>query len=261
MNYELTAETLRFLLGITHNGTRREVVVTMKPYQNGHLIQLLKEREAALVQSQADLDALDLQATGAREANAEFFDGSLNGKGRGFPRHCLSITVDGKEASQAVIEKLDAMYKVKTMSIGLGYLGVRDVKDDAEVEQTGQKSLEEEFGEDAIIKHEFMLVDESGTEQTIKIGHNLRFPTVEDRIRWDRAQKVQAMKEGGRRTRYNYEAIGHLYDAMIAGVTGFVLAGQACTAANKPEWIKLLPYIFKFRAMDSLFQLATEKNG
>lgn len=259
MNYELTSETLRFLLGITHNGNRREVIVTMKPYQNGHLIQLLKEREAALVQSQTDLDALDLQATGAREANAEFFDGSIDGRGRGFPRHCVGVAVDGKEASQSVIEKLDAMYKIKTMTIGLGYLGVKDAPSPAD--PTADRALEDEFGDTATVRQEFLLVDDAGKEQSVSIEHRLRFPTVEDRIRWDRAQKLQAMKEGGRRTRYNYEAIGHLYDAMIREASGFTLLSQLCTEANKSDWIKLIPYIFKFRAMDGLFQLATEKNG
>jgi hypothetical protein len=249
MQYELTASALRFMLGITHNGVRREVVATMKPYDNGKLIQLLKEREAALVDSNTDADALDFKAGGAAEANREFFDA-----------HKISVTLDGVEASDAIIDKLDALYKIRTMVITVGYLGAKDAPEqDAE---TGKVlDLEAEFGDEIIKRHTFALVDDAGKERSIDIAQVIRFATAEDRIRWDRAQKLQTLKEGGRRIRYNYEAIGHLYDAMVKEARGFTLNGQPCVESNKPDWIKLIPYIFKFRAMDSTFALAQAKNG
>jgi hypothetical protein len=249
MQYELTSNALRFMLGITHNGTRREVVATMRPYDNGKLIQLLKEREAALVDSNTDADALDFKAGGAAEANREFFDA-----------HKISVTLNGVEASDALIDKLDALYKIRTMVITVGYLGAKDaLEQEAEAGQI--LDLEAEFGDEITKRHTFALVDDAGKEQSIDIAQVIRFATAEDRIRWDRAQKLQTLKEGGRRIRYNYEAVGHLYDAMVKEARGFTLDGQDCVESNKPDWIKRIPYIFKFRAMDSTFALAQAKNG
>jgi hypothetical protein len=248
MQYELVRDSLKYMLGITHNGVRREVVATMKPYENGNLIKLLKEREAAFVSSNTDSDALDLRAGDAVEANHKFFD-----------LHKITVAVDGKEASDAVIAKLDALYKIKTMVIGLGYLNVDDVKADAA--ENADFDLEVEFADTVKQVQSHVMVGEDGKECTLEIAHILRFPTTEDRIKWDRAQKLQAMKEGGRRVRYNYETIGHLYDAMVKEAQGFTINGQPCVESNKAEWVKLIPYIFKFRALDSLFALATEKNG
>ena len=251
MQYELTADRLRFLLVINHNGAKRDIIATMKPYEAGSLIALLKEREASFETSKTDLDALEIKAPGAREANVEFFD-----------RHKISLTVGGQEASDKILERIDAQYKIKSMVIALGYLGVKDENpDEADAEQTPVTDLEAEFGDDVTEPQSFLMADESGIEQKILIAHRLRRPTAEDRIRWDRAQKVQSVKGGGHRTRYAHEGIGHLYDAMIREASGFLIAGQACLESNKPDWVKLIPYIFKFRAIDSLFQLAQQKNG
>ena len=248
MQYELNSTELRFMLGITHNGVRRELIGRMKPYENGKLIQLLKEREAALVDSNTDADALDFKIGGAVDANREFFEA-----------HKIGITLDGIEASEVIINKLDALYKIRTMVITAGYLGIKEAP---EKEDDGTAlNLEAEFGEEIVKRQAFNLIDEKGKEQSIDIAHVIRFATAEDRIRWDRAQKLQTLKEGGRRIRYSYEGIGHLYDAMVKSVEGFTLDGQPCTEANKPDWIKRIPYIFKFRAMDSTFALAQAKNA
>jgi hypothetical protein len=248
LQYELNAESLGFLLGITHNGVKRVVIGRMKPYENGKLIQLLNERELALVNSSTDADALDYRVGGANEANRNFFDA-----------HKLSMTVDGAVASDVVIEKLDALYKIRAMFITLGYLGVSEPMPKADEDQA--LDLEAEFGDTQKIPQLFTLVDESGVEQKLDLAHVIRFAGAEDRIRWDRAQKLQTLKEGGRRVRYNYETIGHLYDAMVKEAPGFTLDSQPCVEANKPDWIKKIPYIFKFRALDSAFSLAHAKNA
>jgi hypothetical protein len=245
-NYELTEDKLRFLLGITHNGRRRAILATMKPYEPGHMIALLKEREASFVVSGTDSDALDVQP-GNRDANAEFFD-----------RYKIGIQVDGLKASEALIAKLDALYKVKNGVIAWGYMNIREVKPDP---AASGGDLESELGETISAKQIFTLADEAGKEADIEIEHVTRFVTAEDRLRWDRAQRIQQLKEGGHRTRYNYEHVGHLYDAMSKEARGFTVNGVACTEANKPDWIKLIPYIFKFRALDSIFGQATGKNG
>lgn len=255
--FDLSADDVRYYIGVEHNGRHLSILAHMKRYIPGEMVKLLTERESEFVNSDSDTDAMDLMAPGASEANREFFD-----------RHMIGIEVREAEekpfqkVSPKIIEKLDAMFKIRPLIIRYGYLNVIEEP----IKATGEFILEEEFGDTVEKLFSFKVVDPLDLkEKEIKALFVCRMPNAQDRRVWDQCAKTQALKKGGHRIRYNYSRIEHLANSMIVGIkSGFVLAGDPINETNRDGrdgWLERLDYIFKYRLMDSIFGLASEKNA
>ncbi len=260
---DLKKDVIYFYVGAEHEGRHLSILAKMKTYLAGEMVALLTERESAFVNSSSDSDALDLMAPGASEANRAFFD-----------KHKIEISVREKNletgvegklqvASDKVIDRLDALYKIRPLIIRYGYLNLVEEA----ITATGEFVLDEAFGDTIEKEFSFKVVDpdDGFKEKEVRARFVCRMPTAEDRRVWDQCAKTQALKKGGHRIRYNYSRIEHLANSMIVSVkSGFVLGGERLTDANREGrdgWLALLPYIFKYRLADSIFTLATEKNA
>lgn len=270
--YDLASETVFYALKVEKDKRKIEVIAQMRRYIPGDMIQLLQERESEFVNSSSDADALDLLAPGAFDANRKFFEKHLIGiSAREIDPKTNEPLIDKntkkavefQKASPKAVDRLDAIYKIRALIIRLGYLGIVE----EEIESSGDFVLEEEFGD--TLEKEFSLKvvdpDDEYKEKEIRVRFVCRTPTAEDRKIWDQCTKSQTLKKGGHRVRYNYSRIEHLANSMIVGVKfGLSLGGSPLNESNRTGrdgWEEGLDYIFKFRLMDSVFTLATEKNA
>jgi len=241
--YELTAEQLGFLFRIRHDsGKPFDVHVTMKPYGNREMIQLLKERAGHMQQAKDDYDAWDVKE-GNTLIGREFFD-----------KHAIKVKLNGVTLSDPQFEKLDARWNVREVTIEQGYNGIYRATTEPE-DEFRVVDVEEILG-DAAIRTKFMMTDAEEKEHVILINHLFDYPNAMDSLSWDRAQIQQGLRQGGWRVQYNHESLNSLYGKKIQSLEGVTLDGQPCAKENKDEWVDAVPYLMKRAALNFLFSRA-----
>lgn len=95
----------------------------------------------------------------------------------------------------------------------------------------------------------------------IEMNHIVRTETEADWRRWQRTI-AETFAKGNKlwRVTVNWWQRGELYDAMIARIDGMLVHGKPCTADNKADWIKLVPYWHKLLVVSEVFDESRVKN-
>ncbi len=246
--YNLLADKLEFVFVLRHNllPAPLPVNVVMKPYDNREMIQLLKERAGHMQQAKDDIDAYDVKE-GQPMAARDFFT-----------KYNIEVRAAGKVLNDIQIQKLDARYGIRDITIDQGYNGISrwtpEIVDP-------EKALDiDALLDDAEIVLSFALVGADGIERTILIPQIFQPPTAMDSLTWNRAQIQQGLRHGGFRVQYDHEKLDTLYNKLIRASfkdnNGAVLGETPCTIENKEEWIDSIPYLFKRAALQFLFARA-----
>lgn len=77
---------------------------------------------------------------------------------------------------------------------------------------------------------------------------------------YDQASRITRDDRGGG-LRVNWDVLRvQLYDPLINRIEGMVVKGEPCEKSNKPDWIKLVPFLDKMSALLSVFREDAEKN-
>lgn len=250
--YDLNADRLEFFFRLRHDMLPHplEVIVAMKPYGNRQMIEMLKEKAGHLQQAKDDIDAWDVKE-GKPTAAREFFD-----------KQFIELRAKtGKQyvvVSEAQLEKLDARYGIREITIEQGYNGITRYV--PEITDPDQEIDLDAMLDNAEIRMNFALIGPEGIEQNIVIPQLFTPPAAMDSLQWDRAQIQQGLRGGGFRVNYNHEALTTLYNKLIrscfAGDTGIVMGETPCEESNKEEWLDKVPYLFKRAALQYLFSRA-----
>lgn len=165
---------------------------------------------------------------------------------------------DGSEPSlQQQIAFLNSNPDLKTRIYGEGYVAIKsDVDGDVPV----SKKLTIGIATEATITTGIRLYDpERGKEQAIRIGHQFRSITEEDRIKYRRVIKV--VEHRNRQiVKVNCDEIESLYGKTVQRLTGALVGGVPCTESNKAEWLPRVLFTHKAMATNLLFGQVQAKN-
>lgn len=97
----------------------------------------------------------------------------------------------------------------------------------------------------------------------LEMQHNFRRETAAEYQRYERAterQLVHRKRQAYQRTT-NHSVIEQLYNSLIESVDGMTIKGAPCAAANKDQWLELVPYWHKHLALTDFFSGIQSKNG
>jgi hypothetical protein len=95
---------------------------------------------------------------------------------------------------------------------------------------------------------------------TVNLEHKHRRITEEDRLKFRRATKM--IEKGPRRlVRTNWDVMEQLYESIFQSLEGYLIDGAACTAENKPTWVKKVPFSDRMFAINRIMRRVAIKNG
>lgn len=252
-NWELTAEVVAYPLQIQATKKTFEIYVHLKRYQSDRLISILNAVPGSYRRNVGDVEAFGGDDSKFSELTDECF-----------------VKMEGVDSQDVALQKkwLEQNPRQKIRI-------ARDLLGGAEIDTDFPEDVPTEMGERLELLPLALECRDSSTlvvqelwdpnrrlKTKVRMTHSLRAETEQDWRLWGRTGSERFNKATKQWTsNINWWKRIEMYDAMAMSLGGMTLSGQPCTAANKADWVKLVPAWHKLLVVTSVFDETRVKNA